>query len=142
MQSLGYVYGTVYQPHDGDNETLASRSIADLTRKAGFKVITVNRPSRKVVGINAARTIFELCNFDENLTADGWQCLSRYAYKVNPDTGNFSREPDHDTPWSHGADAFQTFALSLKTEADTKKKKSEHIKLVNSPQRNAWMGTL
>jgi hypothetical protein len=43
------------------------------------------------VGINAARTIFELCNFDEEKTADGWQCLIRYAYKVNEETGNFSK---------------------------------------------------
>jgi phage terminase large subunit len=138
MKSLGYNYGTVYQPHDADNETLAARSIANLTRAAGFKVIVVNRPSKKAVGINAVRTVFELCNFDEEKTKDGWQCLSRYAFKVNEETGNFSREPDHDTPWSHGADAFQTFALSLRTEDDTKKPKLKPtIKVPN--QSRAWM---
>jgi phage terminase large subunit len=142
MKSLGYNYGTVYQPHDGDNETLAARSIASLTRAAGYKVIVVNKPPKKVVGINAARTVFELCNFDEENTKDGWQCLSRYAYKVNEETGNFSREPDHDTPWSHGADGFQTFALSLKTEDDTRKRKPkvDLSKLNNQPR--AWMGHL
>jgi phage terminase large subunit len=139
MKSLGYNYGTVYQPHDADNETLASRSIASLTRAAGYKVIVVNRPSKKAVGINAVRTVMELCNFDEENTKDGWQCLSRYAYKVNEETGNFSREPDHDTPWSHGADGFQTFALSLKTEDDTKKKKPKP-KYVIPNQPRAWMG--
>jgi len=139
MKSLGYNYGTVYQPHDADNETLASRSIAALTRAAGFKVIVVQRPAKKAVGINAVRTVFELCNFDEENTKDGWQCLSRYAYKVNEETGNFSREPDHDTPWSHGADGFQTFALSLRTEEDTKKKKLKPtFKAPNQPR--AWMG--
>ena len=141
MKSLGYNYGTVYQPHDADNETLAARSIANLTRAAGFKVIVVQRPSKKVVGINAARTVFELCNFDEENTKDGWQCLSRYAYKVNEETGNFSREPDHDTPWSHGADAFQTFALSLRTEDDTKPRKPKVVKAPNNQPR-AWMGSL
>jgi hypothetical protein len=68
---------------------LAARSIAGLTRAAGFKVIVVNRPSKKVVGINAVRTIFELCVFDEEKTKDGWQCLSSYAYKVNEETGIF-----------------------------------------------------
>lgn len=144
MKSLPYNYSVIYQPHDADNETLANRSIAHLTRVAfpNAKVLVVNRPSKKVVGINAARIIFELCSFDEKNTADGWQCLSRYAYKVNPDTGNFSKEPDHDTSWSHGADAFQTFALSLKTEDDTKKKKSkpDAPKLLN--QTRAWMGSL
>lgn len=122
MQDLGYVYGTCYQPHDAENETLAARSIAKQTRDAGYTVITVDRPAKKVLGINAARSIFDLCNFDEENTSDGWDCLANYAYKVNEDNGNFSREPDHDTPWSHGADAWQTFALSIKTETAAKKK--------------------
>lgn len=151
MQSLGYVYGTVYMPHDADNETLASRSIAALTRKAGYTVKVVKRPSKKVVGINAVRTVMPLCNFDEINTSEGWQCLSRYAYKVNEDTGTFSREPDHDTPWSHGADGFQTFALSLKSEQDAKKPKSvlarenndKYGKILNIGRTSSnWMGGL
>lgn len=144
MQGLPYQYSVIYQPHDADNETLANRSIASLTRKAfpNAKVIVVQRPSKKVVGINAARTVFELCNFDEAGTSDGWQCLSRYAYKVNEDTGNFSKEPDHDTPWSHGADAFQTFALSLRTEADVRKKRAEPAKIPIMAQPRGWMGHL
>lgn len=141
MQGLGYNYGTCYMPHDADNETLAARSIANQARAKGFKVIVVNRPARKVVGINAARTIFELCNFDEENTKDGWQCLSRYAYKVNEETGNFSKEPEHDTPWSHGADGWQTFALSLKTEEETKKGKIKPPRPPNNQPR-AWMGSL
>ncbi len=143
MQSKPYNYSVIYQPHDADNETLAARSISSMTRKAfpNAKVIVVQRPSKKAVGINAARTIFELCNFDEKNTADGWQCLSRYAYKVNEETGSFSREPDHDTPWSHGADAFQTFALSLKTETDTKKKiGGPPPNKFNRNQPRGWMG--
>jgi phage terminase large subunit len=144
LRSKPYNYSVMYQPHDADNETLAARSIASMTRKAfpNSKIVVVNRPSKKVVGINAARTIFELCNFDEANTADGWQCLSRYAYKVNEETGSFSREPDHDTPWSHGADAFQTFALSLKTEADSKKPKLTGPNLPIGQQNRSWMGSL
>ncbi len=144
LQKKPYNYAVHYQPHDADNETLASRSIASMTRKAfpNAKVVVVQRPAKKVVGINAARAIFELCNFDHAKTADGWQCLSRYAYKVNEDTGGFSKEPDHDTPWSHGADGFQTFALSLKTEADTKKPKRLERELPMSQQARNWMGSL
>lgn len=151
MQSLGYVYGTVYMPHDADNETLASRSIARMTRDTGYTVKVVNRPAKKILGINASRTIFPLCNFDEENTSEGWQCLLNYAYKVNEDTGTFSREPAHDTPWSHGCDAFQTFALSLKSEQDAKKPKSTLIKENNERygkvlnmgrQSSGWMGGL
>jgi len=145
MQSLPYNYSLILQPHDADNETLAARSISSMTRKAfpNAKVIVVKRPTKKAVGINAARTIFELCNFDEKNTADGWQCLSRYAFKVNEETGSFSKEPDHDTPWSHGADAFQTFALSLKTETDSKKKITNPVAdKFNRNQPRGWMGHL
>lgn len=144
LRSKPYNYSVMYQPHDADNETLASRSIKTLTQRAfpNARVVVVQRPSKKVVGINAARTIFELCNFDEANTADGWQCLSRYAYKVDEETGSFSKEPAHDTPWSHGADAFQTFALSLKTEADSKKPKREQPKVPLSQQQRAWMAGL
>lgn len=144
LKNKPYNYSVMYQPHDADNETLASRSIKKLTQNAfpNSRVVVVQRPSKKVVGINAARTIFELCNFDEANTADGWQCLSRYAYKVNEETGSFSKEPAHDTPWSHGADAFQTFALSLKTEADSKKPKSDNPRVPLSQQQRAWMAGL
>jgi len=63
-----------------------------------------------------------------------------YAYEVDEEKGTFSREPEHDTPWSHGADAFQTFALSLKTEQDIKKPPKRE-RPVFTPQRpNSWMG--
>lgn len=138
LQKLGYVYGTCYMPHDADNETLASRSIAKITREAGFKVIVVPRITKKLLGINAARTVFDLCNFDELNTADGWQCLCRYCYDVDEKTGNYSREPAHNE-YSHGADAFQTFALSLKSETATKKKPASSHNVVPISGLNGWM---
>jgi phage terminase large subunit len=119
LQSLKYVYGFHYLPHDADNETLANRSVAKLVRDSYPKQVKiVPRVSKKIVGIRAARSIFELCNFDEEHTADGWQCLCRYQFDVDED-GQFSREPMHNE-YSHGADAFQTFALSLKPEQAVK----------------------
>lgn len=120
LQSLKYNYGFHYLPHDGENETLASRSPAKILRDSyPGKVKIVPRVSKKVYGIRAARLVFDLCNFDENETQDGWQCLCRYQYSVDEETGTFSKEPAHNE-WSHGADAFQTFALSLKPETLTK----------------------
>ncbi len=119
LQSLRYNYGFHYLPHDADNETLASRSVARIVRDAyPGKVKVVPRVPKKIVGIRAARVIFDLCNFDEENTADGWQCLCRYQYKVD-ENGKWSQEPDHNE-YSHGADAFQTFALSLKSEIASK----------------------
>lgn len=140
LQTLHYVYGFHYLPHDGDNETLASMSVANIVRKTyPGQVKIVPRVARKVVGIRAARVVFDLCNFDEEKTADGWQCLCRYCYDVD-DNGKFGNDPAHDE-YSHGADAFQTFALSLKSEIAIKKKP----KIVHTNTRiirggNSWMG--
>lgn len=144
LQDQKYNYGTHYLPHDGDAETLSNVTPKKQLQDIGYKVKIVQRPSKKAVGINAARTVFDLCNFDEEGTADGWQCLCNYAYKVNEKKeGVLSKEPDHDTPWSHGADGFQTFALSLKTEQETKKKEktvTSGTKL-NLRSTNGWMGS-
>ena len=77
------------------------------------KVITIPRIPRKVLAIDAARGIFDRCVFDKDLCADGVTCLRRYAYKVDPVTKKTSAEPEHDTPWSHGADAFLSIGQSM-----------------------------
>ena len=145
LQSLKYNYGNLYLPHDADNETLASRSIAKMAREAyPGKVKIVPRVAKKILGIRAARVIFELCNFDEKNTSDGWQCLTRYSYAVN-ESGTFSKEPAHNEH-SHGADAFQTFALSLKSETAIAKKspalpnKGVVISLHGRSGGLGWMG--
>lgn len=143
LQELKYNYGFHYLPHDADSETLASRSVKKQVQ--GFypgKVKIVPRVTHKVVGIRAARSIFSLCNFDEENTADGWQCLTRYQYKVDEETGTFSKEPLHNE-YSHGADAFQTFALSLKSEIASKKPEKEKLVVKSTKvisKGNAWMG--
>lgn len=144
LDSLKYSYGYHYLPHDADNETLASRSVARIMRdKYPKSVKIVPRVAKKVLGIRAARIIFDLCSFDEENTADGWQCLCNYQYEVNEETGTFSKEPLHNE-YSHGADAFQTFALSLKSETQQKKSSERTVgvgrTIVPFRQSNSWMG--
>ncbi len=144
LQSLGYNYGYHYLPHDGDNETLAGRSTAKILRDSyPGKVKIVPRVSKKVYGIRAARMIFDLVNFDEDETSEGWQCLCRYQYEVDEDKGTYSKEPLHNE-FSHGADAFQTFATSLKSETQMKKKEPKTIGVgaIRPSFRpgNSWMG--
>lgn len=142
LQSCKFVFGTMNIPHDGDADTVSNITPKKQLTDAGYKVRVIERPTKKYVGINAARTVFDLCNFDEENTADGLNCLRRYCYKVNEDSGAFSKEPDHDTPWSHGADAFQTFALSLKSEVASKKpdRKLHEKVLPFRPNGHGWMG--
>ena len=143
LQEQKFNYGFHYLPHDGDNETLAGRSPKKQLQAAyPGKVKIVSAPKHKVDGIRAARLVFDLCNFDEGNTQDLWQCLIRYQYSVNDETGAFSKEPLHNE-FSHGADSFQTFALHLKPETAEKKKKSVTPSFGRMPygrSSNGWMG--
>ena len=133
MQTFGYVYDTIWLPHDAENKTLAAagRTIDDIVRAAGFKTRIMPRVP-VLDSINAARTIFPTCYFDREHTADGLACLRHYRYEVDPDTGQFSRNPLHDH-YSHGADAFRYIALMIKEPV--KPKKSAQIATVGN-----WMG--
>ncbi len=145
MNDLGYNYSVHNLPHDGSAETLSNLTPEKQLRKAypNSTIRVIQRPARKALGINAVRSLLPLCNFDEEKTANGWQCLARYAYKVDEDTGVFSKEPEHDTPWSHGSDAIQTMALSIKSEADERKPNKEKARERVRPQSgNNWMGAL
>jgi phage terminase large subunit len=133
MQTYGYVYDKIWLPHDAENKTLAAagRSIDDIVRAAGYK--TEIMPRVPIVdSINAARTIFPNCYFDREHTADGLACLRHYRYEVDPETGQFSRNPLHDH-YSHGADAFRYIALMIKEPP--KRKKSAQIAMASG-----WMG--
>jgi len=132
MQTFGYVYETIWLPHDAENKTLAAagRSIDDIVRAAGFKTNILPRVPI-LDSINAARTIFPNCWFDREHAADGLACLRHYRYEVDPDTKQFSRNPLHDH-YSHGADAFRYIALMIKEPV---KRKKQQVATAGS-----WMG--
>ena len=111
MQKFGYVYDTLWLPHDAQNKTLAAngRSIEEIVRAAGYKVQIVDKVS-VVDSINAARTIFPKCYFDKLNCDQGLQCLRHYRYDVDPETKQFSKNPVHDI-YSHGADAWRYVGL-------------------------------
>ena len=113
MQTFGYVFDTLWLPHDAENKTLAAagRSIEEIVRAAGYKTRIIPR-TPIADSINAARTIFSNCWFDRINCADGLQCLRHYRYEVDPDTKQFSRTPLHDQ-YSHGADAFRMLGLMI-----------------------------
>jgi phage terminase large subunit len=122
MQKFGYVYDTLWLPHDAQNQTLAAagRSIEDIVRSAGYKVSIIPRVPIPD-SINAARTIFPNCWFDREAAADGISCLRHYRYDVDPETGGFSKQPLHDH-YSHGADAFRYIGLMVNEPRKAKKK--------------------
>lgn len=123
LQQQGYVYDTLWLPHDAENRTLAGngRTIDEIVRAAGFK--TKILPKMPVVdSINAARTTFANMWFDRENCADGLTCLRHYRYDVDPNTGMFSKQPLHDK-YSHGADAFRYIAMMVKDAPKPRAKK-------------------
>ena len=135
MQTYGYIYDTLWLPHDAQNKTLASngKSIEEIVRNSGFKTRIIER-TPVADSINAARTIFRNCWFDRENCYDGLQCLRHYRYEVDPETGQFSRNPLHDQ-YSHGADAFRYIGLMI-----NEPKPRRRVQNQNYGQPNSWMG--
>ena len=133
LQDRPYIYAEHHLPHDGNAELLgAQRTIAEQMRDAGHTVRDVPKLSVEE-GINAARTIFPRCWFDQEKTADGLSCLRHYRYEVDPDTGHYSAKPLHDD-YSNGADAFRYFAVSLSEPTPKRERKPRRV------SSGGWMG--
>jgi phage terminase large subunit len=112
LREKPYVYGTMWLPHDAEADTVGQERTVKAQAEAHNFEVAISPNVALADGIEAARVIFDRCYFDEEKCADGLQCLRRYRYKVDPETGQFSRVPLHDES-SHGADAFRYFALSM-----------------------------
>ena len=113
MQEMGYLYDTVWLPHDAKAKTIGTKlSVEEQIRAKGFKTRVIPRLS-VADGINAARTIFPNSFFDKSKCSAGLQCLMHYRYDKNENTGRLSEQPVHDQ-YSHGADAFRYSAIAGK----------------------------
>ena len=113
LQKRGYVYGTAFLPWDGGLKSLGTgKSIEDQMKASGWKVRVAPRLSI-TDGINAARTIFPLCYFDEQRTAEGVRHLRMYRYGEMKSFEGPSREPLHDLH-SHASDAWRALAVSIR----------------------------
>jgi phage terminase large subunit len=110
-QAKKYVYGTFWLPFDGVDTIIhkrlagdRSRSIEMIIREAGYTVRIV--PKVYITDrLNAARSLFPQCRFDEEKCADGLQALSHFQWGEVNEHGVTKREPLHN--WaSHAAEAF------------------------------------
>lgn len=133
MQKFGYVYDTLWLPHDAAAKNLGTgKSIEEIVRATGMNVRILPRVP-VTDSINAARTVFNKCYFDRENTHQGLQCLRHYRYDVDPDTKLFSKVPLHDN-YSHGADAFRYIGLMINEPRKSAKPKQ------NFSQSVGWMG--
>lgn len=138
LQEKPYVYGVTWLPHDARHDRLGMpKTIEGQIREVMKDVRVLERSPSKATMINAARTVFPRCFFDEEKTSDGIQALRHWQFKVDPVTGNRSKEPFHN--WaSNGAEAFCYLALAVQQpKAPQKIKIDLPLPLPNQP--NAWM---
>jgi len=135
LQKRNYLYGTHWLPHDAQAHQLATgKSIESIMREAGFN--TQITPKASIAeGINAARVLFNRCYFDAEKCAPGINQLRRYRYDVNPDTGQYSKQPLHDNA-SHASDAFRYLAVAIQEETKGQKRKDEEQQYYGS---DGWM---
>ena len=133
LQSFGYLYDTIWLPHDAKAKSLGTgKSIEEIVRATGMKVQILDRVP-VADSINAARTIFNRCYFDRQNTEEGLQCLRHYRYDVDPESKVFSAKPLHDE-YSHGADAFRYIGLMINEPRKAQPQRA------NQRAPASWMG--
>jgi hypothetical protein len=107
IQSKPYVYGSHYMPHDaGSGSIQTGRTLQDIAWEQGLKTTLLEREVDIQVGIEAARSLLNICYFDETKCRHLIKCLENYHKKFNEKTQAYSQAPEHD--WtSHAADSFR-----------------------------------
>jgi phage terminase large subunit len=141
IQSRRYVIGQIYLPHDAaHHHQSAQKSILTQIREAfpGDGRVKVSDPINPVTGINAVRQLFSRVSFSEDKCDVGLNALGHYRFKVDPDTGQRSKEPLHD--WaSHAADAFECYAMGLREESKETKAPPLLPPRIRPDHPQAWM---
>lgn len=120
------MYGKHYAPHDIKVRELGTgKSRLEIARSMGLKFTTV-RKLPIIDGIDAVRALLPRCWFSKASCARGLECLKGYHKEWDSAKQVFRKTPVHDSH-SHGADAFRTMAIGLKTpKLDKKKSKYEY----------------
>lgn len=137
LQKRGYVWGTDWLPHDADSTNLPAggRTVRKIMEGLGRKVRVL--PSRPIEeGHMACKTIFGQTWIDKTKASDLLQCLNRYKYAVDEETGLRSKKPE-DSIFKHGADAFRSFGMAIQEESQPVKQKK---KSQESYGPHGWMG--
>ena len=135
LQNKKYVYGTHHFPHDGDyKDYKTGKTPKEIASNLGFNVDIVDKIS-KTVQIDAARSLFNRCWFDEKRCARGIDALSSWHFGWDEKMRILSPLPVHD--WSsHGGDAF--CQLAIKHEDQSEWKPADRYSRKHKRNHSSW----
>ena len=110
LQSKPYVYGNHYMPHDAGNGSIQTgRTLQDVAYELGLKTTILEREKDIQIGIEAVRSLLNICYIDETKCKYLIKCLENYQKRFNEKTNAYSETPLHS--WaSHMSDAFRYVA--------------------------------
>jgi hypothetical protein len=112
VNDKNYNYNTHYLPHDAKvTEYTTGETRYDTAIKLINGNVVVLEKSSIADGINAVRTIFSSCHFDETNCSGGFSHLSQYSRSWDKTNGQFRDKPNHNQH-SNSADAFRYFAMA------------------------------
>lgn len=141
IQNRRYIIGTIYLPHDGGHHHLsASKSIKAQVSEAypGDGRVRVLNAINPVTGINAVRQLFPRLSFNEITCDVGLNALGHYQYKVDPETGQRSKEPLHN--WaSHASDSLEGYVMGLREDGKEGLKGPALPRRLPADHPQAWM---
>lgn len=127
MQSLGYVWGRHYLPHDGDTQRLGTDTNLtplQMLEDLGLRNIEiVERTPSIIAGIQVTRDKFSQTWIDEVNCAQGIAHLDNYKKQWDARRGAWKDEPLHNKA-SNGADAFRQWAQGYGITSTKRPKKS------------------
>ena len=125
LQSLGYVWGKHYLPHDADRRfpgAEANPTIRDMLSQLQLKDIeVVARVADVTAGINELRDDFGSYWFDEAECKEGLKHLGLYKKDWNERTGAWSDRPRQDGH-QHAADAIRQKAQGYRPPSSSAKR--------------------
>jgi hypothetical protein len=118
LQDKGYIYDTHFFPHDGNKRIRGAQVFTDrqLAETMGIRPIKVVPVTSSVFADirNYCKPAMFQASFDVEKCHIGITHLDNYRKKWDKVAGMFTETPLHDSA-SHGADAYRTAAVALKT---------------------------
>jgi hypothetical protein len=124
-QTMGYIYGKHYPPHDAKVRELSTgKTRIETAATLGLKFEYPPPPVAFADGIDAARLILARCYIDNQtkMTKRLISALRQYRKKYDKVNDRFMDQPVHN--WaSHPADALRGLAVRHQTPREERKKK-------------------